>query len=36
MFRGLSKKDVMQSFLGASFMVVIGYAFSVLLMIALR
>jgi|LSQX01.2.fsa_nt_gb hypothetical protein len=36
MFRGLTKKDVVQSFLSAGFMAAAGYAFSVLLMIALK
>lgn len=36
MFKGLSKKDVMQSFLSAGCMVIVGYAFSVMLMILLK
>ena len=36
MFKGLSKKDIMHSFLSAGCMAVIGYAFSVMLLILLK
>ncbi len=36
MFRGLTKRDVVQSFLGAGCMAAVVYAYSVLLMIVLK
>ncbi len=36
MFRGLSKKDLVNSFLGAGCMAAVVYAYSVLLVIVLK
>ena len=36
MFKGLTKRDVVQSFLGAGCMAAVVYAYSVLLMIVLK